>query len=288
VLSAVKLHADNTPVPVLAPGQENTKTLRLWTYVRDDRPAGGVTPPAVWFAYSPDRKGEHPRAHLHQFTGTLQADGYAGFEQIHETGCIQEAACWADVRRKFYDLQVAHKSPVAAEAFERIGALYTIEKEQVAGHSRHVSIDRSVLNAYDDVLRPSATWIHLRRPSGPVNLGRLEFNHNAAATVRRRGQRRIVNLNRALAIWILHSPSRSFSFLELATAKEFQPNRMVNDVRYAVRTMLRAPLFTAAVILTVALAITLPRRERCDSAAAALQSAHSSRARGRKHHKLNS
>src|SRR3984957_11690655 len=129
VMSAQKLHADDTPVPVLAPGLGRTKTGRLWTYVRDDRPAGDQTPPAVWFAYSPDRKGEHPKAHLNQFTGTLQADGYAGFDQIYEAGRIQEAACWAHVRRKFYDLQVAHKSPVAAEALERIGALYAIEKE---------------------------------------------------------------------------------------------------------------------------------------------------------------
>jgi transposase len=114
VLSATKLHADDTPVPVLAPGNGKTKTGRLWTYVRDDRPAGEATPAAVWFAYSPDRKGEHPQTHLKTFTGTLQADGYAGFDAVYETGRIQEAACWAHVRRKFYDLYVAHRSPVAA------------------------------------------------------------------------------------------------------------------------------------------------------------------------------
>jgi transposase len=129
VMSAEKLHADDTPVPVLAPGNGKTKTGRLWTYVRDDRPAGSATPPAVWFAYTPDRKGEHPRAHLKEFTGTLQADGYAGYDQVYEGGRIQEAACMAHVRRKFYDLHVAHNSSVAAEALERIGALYAIEKE---------------------------------------------------------------------------------------------------------------------------------------------------------------
>jgi transposase len=67
--------------------------------------------------------------HLSQFTGTLQADGYAGFDQLYETGRIEEAACWAHVRRKFYDLQLSHKSGVAAEALERIGALYAIEKQ---------------------------------------------------------------------------------------------------------------------------------------------------------------
>jgi transposase len=133
VIAGGKLHADDTPVPVLAPGNGKTKTGRLWTYVRDDRPAGDATPAAVWFAYSPDRKGEHPKAHLSEFTGTLQADGYAGFDAVYEAGHIQEAACWAHVRRKFYDLHVAHKSQVAAEAMERIAALYAIEKE-IRGH----------------------------------------------------------------------------------------------------------------------------------------------------------
>ena len=129
VMGAAKLHADDTPVPVLAPGLGRTKTGRLWTYVRDDRPAGDATPPGVWFAYSPDRKGEHPQGHLRHFSGTLQADGYAGFDQVYETGRIREAACWAHVRRKFYDLHVAHHSPVAQEALERIAALYAIERE---------------------------------------------------------------------------------------------------------------------------------------------------------------
>src|SRR5271165_5864653 len=127
VMAAGKLHADDTPVPVLAPGLGKTKTGRLWTYVRDDRPAGDNTPPAVWFAYSPDRRGEHPRQHLRRFSGILQADAYAGFHHLYEGGQIQEAACWAHVRRKFYDLQVAHASPLAAEALKRIAELYAIE-----------------------------------------------------------------------------------------------------------------------------------------------------------------
>ena len=128
VIAAGKLHADDTPVPVLSPGNGKTKTGRLWTYVRDDRPAGDSAAPAVWFAYSPDRKGEHPERHLEKFRGTLQADAYAGFNQLYENGRIQQAACWAHVRRKFYDLEQAHASPVAREALLRIGALYGIEE----------------------------------------------------------------------------------------------------------------------------------------------------------------
>lgn len=129
VLSATKLHADDTPVPVLAPGEGQTRTGRLWTYVRDDRPAGDETPPAVWFAYSPNRRGEHPQAHLKAFRGVLQADAYAGFGPLYADGLIQEAACWAHVRRKFFDLHKAQNSPLAAEALKRIGALYVVEAD---------------------------------------------------------------------------------------------------------------------------------------------------------------
>jgi transposase len=128
VTAASKLHADDTPVPVLAPGQGKTKTGRLWTYVRDDRPAGNTAAPAVWFAYSPDRKGEHPAQHLEKFRGTLQADAYAGFNPLYENNRIEHVACWAHVRRHFYDLEQAHSSPVAREALQRIGALYGIEE----------------------------------------------------------------------------------------------------------------------------------------------------------------
>lgn len=132
VMEAGKLHADDTPVPVLAPGNGKTKTGRLWTYVRDDRPAGNRAAPAVWFAYSPDRKGEHPEQHLRQFRGTLQADAYAGFNQLYADGRIQQAVCWAHVRRHFYDLEQAHASPIAQEALQRIAALYKVE-DQIRG-----------------------------------------------------------------------------------------------------------------------------------------------------------
>ena len=91
VLGAEKLHGDDVPVPVLEPGNGKTKTGRLWTYVRDDRPAGSEAASAVWFAYSPDRKGEHPAGHLKNYRGILQADGYAGFNRLYETGGIREA-----------------------------------------------------------------------------------------------------------------------------------------------------------------------------------------------------
>ncbi len=200
VMSATKLHADDTPLPVLAPGNGKTKTGRLWTYVRDDRPAGDATSAAVWFAYTPDRKGEHPQAHLNNFTGTLQADGYAGFDRVYEAGRIQEAACWAHVRRKFYDLHVAHKSPVAVEALERIGALYAIEKNirgLVPEERRKIRNERArpLLESLKQWLeatlcklsRKSDTALAVRYALGRweallryVNNGRIEIDNNAA------------------------------------------------------------------------------------------------------------
>jgi transposase len=200
VLSATKVHADDTPVPVLAPGNNKTKTGRLWTYVRDDRPAGSKDAPAVWFAYSPDRRGEHPQQHLSKFRGTLQADAFAGFNQIYERGDVQEAACWAHVRRKFYDLKQAHNSPIAVEAVERIGELYRIEKEiwgRPPEERRAVRQTRSrpLLNAMREWLeasqsklsRKSDTSAAIRYALGLRDAllrycddGRIEIDNNAA------------------------------------------------------------------------------------------------------------
>ena len=92
-LAGAKVHADDTPVKVLDPGRGRTKTGRLWVYVRDDRPAASTDAPAVWFRYSPDRKGEHPQKHLNSFGGILQADAYGGWGKLYEQrshprGCV--------------------------------------------------------------------------------------------------------------------------------------------------------------------------------------------------------
>ena len=128
-----KLFADDTPLPVLDPGRGRTRTGRLWVYARDDRPWSGSDPPAAVYFYSPDRRAERPVTHLGQFRGTLQVDGYAGFEQLTAGGIVL-AACWAHTRRKFYEVHQATASPIAAEALRRIGELYAIE-DRVRGRS---------------------------------------------------------------------------------------------------------------------------------------------------------
>jgi transposase len=155
VLAATKLHADDTPIPVLAPGNGKTKTARLWTYVRDDRASGDTSPAAVWFAYTPDRKGIHPQTHLANFKGVLQADAYAGFNALFVDGTVQEAACWAHARRKFYDLHEARPSALTTEALRRIGELYVIEAE-IRGkppHERRLVRQARAIPLLDDLDR---------------------------------------------------------------------------------------------------------------------------------------
>lgn len=132
VLAGSKLHADDTPVAVLSPGRGRTKTGRLWVYVRDDRASASTDPAAAWLRYSPDRKGEHPQAHLKGFKGVLQADAYAGFAKLYASGDIIEASCWAHARRPFWDLHESQgrvAGSVAEQALRRIGALYAIEAD---------------------------------------------------------------------------------------------------------------------------------------------------------------
>ncbi|QQP91235.1 IS66 family transposase [Skermanella sp. TT6] len=132
VFEAAKLHADDTPVKVLAPGAGKTRTGRLWVYARDDRAGGDATAPAVLYRYSPDRKGEHPQGHLAGWRGSLQADGYAGFFALYKGSAatpaeVVEIACWAHVRRKVFDIWKADKGPAAKDILDRIGQLYAVE-----------------------------------------------------------------------------------------------------------------------------------------------------------------
>jgi transposase len=131
VLAADRLHGDDTTVPVLARGK--TITGRLWVYVRDDLPFSGRAPPGAIFHYSPDRGGKHPCLHLKNYMGILQADAYAGFNDLYhparKPGPITEAACWAHGRRKLFVLADLAKAPLAIEAVRRIDAIFDVERE---------------------------------------------------------------------------------------------------------------------------------------------------------------
>jgi transposase len=127
VFAAAKIHADDTPLRVLAPGTGRTAIGRIWIYLRDGRASGDDTPPAVVFFYSPDRKGIRPAAHLGNYTGFLQADAYAGYDRLYQGNRIVEVGCWAHARRKVFDVFESTKSPIAEQALAWIRQLYAIE-----------------------------------------------------------------------------------------------------------------------------------------------------------------
>jgi len=160
VLAAGRIHGDDTTVPVLA--KNKTTTGRLWTYVRDDRPFGGPAPPAAVFHYSPDRRGEHPQRHLAGYAGVLQADAYAGFNDLYDPGRKPgpaiSAGCWAHGRRKLFDLAQLARAPLAAEAVRRIDAIFDAERtinglpadQRLAVRQKHVA---PLVNALETWMR---------------------------------------------------------------------------------------------------------------------------------------
>ena len=129
IRASTKIFADETPAPVLDPGRGRTKTGQLWAYARDDRPFGGADPPIAVYVYAQNRKAEQPLAHLAGFAGVVQVDGYAGYRALARKNSVQLAFCWSHVRRRFYELAAAGPAPIAAQALERIGALYAVEKD---------------------------------------------------------------------------------------------------------------------------------------------------------------
>jgi transposase len=175
VLSATKVFADDTTLPVLDPGRGRTKTGRLWCYAVDDRPWCGPSHPAVAYVYSEDRKGVHPAEHLARFDGVLQVDGYAGFKRLagdRADNSIRLAFCWAHMRRDFFQFHASTKSPLAAELLARVAALYAIEAE-IRGHSaehrRQVRQDRS-----RPIVEALHGWLHdqVGRVSGASDLAK--------------------------------------------------------------------------------------------------------------------
>jgi transposase len=202
VLEAARLHGDDTTVPVLAKGR--TITGRLWTYVRDDQPFGGPDPPAAMFFYSRNRAGEHPRQHLTDYGGILQADAYAGFNELYDPrrkpGPMTEAACWAHGRRNFFVLADVAKAPLALEAVRRIDAIFAVERplngvaqdQRLALRKQHVALlvgeleawmhtERARLSRHNDVAK--AMDYMLKRWAAFVRFlddGRICISNNAA------------------------------------------------------------------------------------------------------------
>jgi hypothetical protein len=156
--------------------------------VRDERPWCGVAPPCAWYQFSVDRKGEHPVNHLAGYTGTVHADGYAGFNGLFGESKANEQACMVHVRRKFFDEAERTGSPIAQEAVKRIAKLYAIEKE-IKGKSPEERAAMRQANAkpiFDELelwLQAQAEAIRyalnrMPKARGYLDDGRLELDNN--------------------------------------------------------------------------------------------------------------
>ena len=177
------LFADDTPVKTQAPGHKQTKTARVWTYVRDERPWNGAlgergdgsaqsppikdsppghSPPCVWYQFTIDRKGEHPVAHLKDYTGWVHADGYSGFNGLFGEQKADEMACMAHVRRKFVDVFAAQGNAIAQEAITRIAELYAVEaKARGQSPDDRVALRQDkAKHVFDDLEQ----WLHDQLP----------------------------------------------------------------------------------------------------------------------------
>jgi transposase len=184
VMHAAVLHTDDTPVKVLAPGTGKTTTGRLWVYLVDEEPWQGLAPPAAFYRYSPDRKGVHPQEELASFSGYLQADAYTPYERMSAPilgtpSKITHVACMAHARRYFFDAFEKTKSPVDAEALQRIQSLYAIERE-ISGKLAHERLAvrqaraAPLLTAFEAWMRDKAARISAKGDTGKALAYALE------------------------------------------------------------------------------------------------------------------
>jgi transposase len=162
VLNGRAIFADDTPIKLQAPGNGRTRTARIWTYVRDERPWLGPDPPAAYYRFTIDRKGKHPAQHLATYKGWMHADGYSGFNELYRSGGVREVACMAHIRRKFVDVFQSEGSLVAEEAIKRIAGLYAVEKDGRGRPSdERVGLRQSRAKPILDDLE---IWLHAQLP----------------------------------------------------------------------------------------------------------------------------
>jgi len=162
VLGGPAISAEDTPMKLQAPGDGHTRTARIWAYARDERPWLGPDPPAAYYRFTVDRKGEHPAQHLAGYKGWVHADGYAGFNELYRSGHVREVACLAHIRRKFVDVFQAEGSVIAGEAIQRIAGLYAVEKD---GRGRPPDERVRLRQARaKPILDDLETWLHAQLP----------------------------------------------------------------------------------------------------------------------------
>lgn len=191
ILTGRMLHTDDTPVPVLDPSRDKTKQGRLWIYL------GEPLAPYTVYDYTPDRSREGPQAWLGDYGGYLQCDAYSGYEFAFEKGQMQEVACWAHARRKFFEAR--NLAPeLCHEALAFIARLYEVERE---GKDR--SLDEAGLLALRreksvGILMAMEQWMHKARlvvlPKNPA-YGALGYLSNQWEAMKRYTSQGFLNID---------------------------------------------------------------------------------------------
>ena len=216
-----KLFMDETTAPVLDPGRRKTKTGYFWALARDDRPWGGEDPPGVAFTYAPGRSGQYAEDILKGFSGTLQVDGYAGYNRLLKRPAqdVQLAYCWAHARRKLHEVSQSGTTPIADEGLKQIAKLYRIEKD-IRGQSPEARLEarqersKPIIDQFETWLITNRARVSAKSPLGEalkyitkywdglclfLEDGRVELDNNSVERTIRP-----ISLNRKNALFAGH------------------------------------------------------------------------------------
>jgi transposase len=251
-----KLFMDETTAPVLDPGRRKTKTGYFWALARDDRPWGGDDPPGVAFTYAPGRSGQYAEDILKDFTGTLQVDGYAGYNRLLKRPAqdIRLAYCWAHARRKLHEVAQTGTTPFADEGLKQIAALYQVEKD-IRGQSPEArraarqEWSKPTLDKFETWLTAHRARVSAKSPLGEalkyiakywdgltrfLDDGRIEIDSNAVERTIRP-----IALNRKNALFAGHDAGAQnwamlASLIETCKLNAIDPHAWMTDILTAI------------------------------------------------------
>ena len=174
LLNQPVLHADETPLPMLKPGNGKTHKSYLWSYCSTSTSSMR----AVVFDYAEGRGGKHAVQFLDRWRGTLVCDDFKGYNVLFDNG-ITEAGCMAHARRRFHELWANHSSQIAGEALDLFKRLYAVE-EAIATLDDHQRLEIRQLQA-----RPVADTLHqwllaqrARVPEGSATTKAIDYSLN--------------------------------------------------------------------------------------------------------------
>lgn len=251
-----KLFMDETTAPVLDPGRRKTKTGYFWALARDDRPWGGEDPPGVAFTYAPGRSGQYAEDILKGFCGTLQVDGYAGYNRLLKRPAqdVRLAYCWAHARRKLYEVSKSGSTPIADEGLKQITTLYQIEKA-IRGQDPKARLairqeqSKPIVDRFETWLTENRARFSAKSPLGEalkyiskyweglclfLQDGRIELDNNSVERTIRP-----IALNRKNALFAGHEAGAQnwamlASLIETCKLNEIDPQKWLTSTMHAI------------------------------------------------------